>query len=725
MKRRLCGLLCAAAMMLTAVPATTTTVFAADQCDQGTQDGYDYELWNQNYQGSVSMKLNGNGAFSCSWSGIENCLFRTGKRLGSTKPYGDYKGIYIDYDVDYQPKGNSYMCVYGWTQNPLVEYYIVEAWGSWRPPGNAQSLGTVNSDGHKYDIYKTMRYNQPSIEGTKTFAQYWSVRQDNPAQNNTMKNIQGTITVSNHFDQWGKAGLDMSGKMYEVALNVEGYQSNGSADVKKNNLVFGKIPDGNDDPPKKIEPDENGYYFHSTYESGDDNWGPRGENTVAVSKSAAYEGQSSLFVSGRKEAWNGASISLDTAAFQPGSAYSFSTMVKQDASASEDMALTLQYTDSTGTDQYVNIAKAAAPKGQWTQLANTSFEIPTGASNLLLYVETPENLIDFYVDEAIGAVDGKVIVVTPPDPVYMPGDLNHSEKVDIADVVAMAKFLMGESQTMYGEEADLNGDGKINALDFTLLKRLLLGVGVVDKTTAPKETTTTTTTTTTKQLQPGQWDNRSDISWIDKSKPMVALSFDDGPVGTASSATSIRIQDALSNNNGHATFFYWGNKINSGNEGEITRAKKLGFEVSNHTYTHPYLTNLSASGVKDEINQTSQILTRLTGDTNFLIRPPYLAVNSTVQQNCGAPLITCAIDSKDWDNASQQQIINTITSGMSNGSLRNSVVLMHETYTTTAGAVEYLAPYFKQQGWQIVTISEMFKANNKDMFNGQVYTGAK
>jgi hypothetical protein len=61
---------------------------------------------------------------------------------------------------------------------------------------------------------------------------------------------------------------------------------------------------------------------------------------------------------------------------------------------------------------------------------------------------------------------------------------------------------------------------------------------------------------------------------------------------------------------------------------------------------------------------------------------------------------------------------------MNNGSLDNSIVLMHETYSTTAEAIEYLAPYMKQQGWQIVTISEMFKANGKEMKDGQVYTKA-
>ena len=132
-RRFLCGTLTGLMCLAGTVPQALE-VSAADQTENYKEDGYDYELWNQNAQGSASMQSLGNGAFSCKWSNIENVLFRTGKKLGSTQDYKSYDGIYIDYDVDYNPQGNSYMCVYGWTENgksdhPTVEYYIVEAWG--------------------------------------------------------------------------------------------------------------------------------------------------------------------------------------------------------------------------------------------------------------------------------------------------------------------------------------------------------------------------------------------------------------------------------------------------------------------------------------------------------------------------------------------------------------------------------------------------------------------
>lgn len=180
----------------------------------GSHCGYTWEYWKDSGNGCLNNRADG---FSVNWDNINNLLGRKGLRPGS-------ESHVVTYDADYQPGGNSYLCVYGWFQNPLVEYYIVDSWGDWRPPGDEQLLGTIESDGGVYDIYRTLRENQPSIEGTRTFYQYWSVRRQ--------KVTRGNITVRNHFNGWRQAGMTIGSSIYEVSMTVEGWRSAGTATVR-------------------------------------------------------------------------------------------------------------------------------------------------------------------------------------------------------------------------------------------------------------------------------------------------------------------------------------------------------------------------------------------------------------------------------------------------------------------------------------------------------------
>lgn len=364
----------------------------------GEQDGYSYELWKDS--GETSMTLTGDGTFTCEWQNINNCLFRTGKKFDCTQTYRDIGNIAVEYDVDYQPDGNSYLCLYGWTREPLVEYYVVESWGSWRPPGG-MPLATIEVDGGTYEVYRTLRVNQPSIDGNTTFEQYWSVR--------TEKRTSGTVNAATHFAAWEALGMNM-GKMYEAALTVEGYQSAGKAEVRKNELTVGGeiIEPDMPEPPPAQEPDENGYYFLSDFETGTDVWSARGDAKIASTDEAAYEGTKSLKVTGRRDAWQGTSVELDRYTYLPGETFSFSATVMQNSKDSEDFKLTLQYNTPSGTN-YECIAEASGANGEWVQLSNPEYKIPENSWSLVLYVETSSGTSDFYVDNASAAKPG----VTP------------------------------------------------------------------------------------------------------------------------------------------------------------------------------------------------------------------------------------------------------------------------------------------------------------------------
>jgi endo-1,4-beta-xylanase len=203
-------------------------------------NGYDIELWNQNNQGTVSMTLGNGGIFKCSWSGILNVLFRAGKKYNRTQTHSEIGVFSIEYDAPkFSITGDvGYLSVYGWVDNPLIEFYIVESRGSYNPgssgPGSINH-GTVTIDGGTYTLYETTRTNQPSINGNATFKQYWSIRNSN--------RTSGTISVSEHFKAWAANGMTSinTGKLTEVALKVESFGNTagnaiGSAELTKNIL---------------------------------------------------------------------------------------------------------------------------------------------------------------------------------------------------------------------------------------------------------------------------------------------------------------------------------------------------------------------------------------------------------------------------------------------------------------------------------------------------------
>ncbi|TDB80430.1 glycoside hydrolase [Micromonospora sp. KC721] len=217
----LIGSACAVALVMTGAAVLLASPAQAEADRQvcsnttGTHNGFYFSFWKDS--GDACMVLRENGRYSSSWSrSTNNWVGGKGWATGSRRT--------VSYSGTYNPgNNNTYLALYGWTRNPLIEYYIVENFGSYNPSSGAQRLGTVTTDGGTYDILRSQRVNAPSIDGPATFYQYWSVRQQ--------KRSSGTITTANHFDAWARVGLNLGSSWAYQVMATEGYQSQGSSDI--------------------------------------------------------------------------------------------------------------------------------------------------------------------------------------------------------------------------------------------------------------------------------------------------------------------------------------------------------------------------------------------------------------------------------------------------------------------------------------------------------------
>jgi len=192
---------------------------------------YGYEMWTE---GGNNNKLiwygpdeRGGAAFRAEWNNPNDFLGRVGYFWGNGGKYSTYGNLFCDFEYTRSGKGTggpyySYIGIYGWSRNPLVEYYIVEDWfgNNWQsdttPITTNTTGGTVQGsftvDGSVYQIIKSKRENKPSINGTATFEQYFSIRQT-PRKS-------GTISITEHFKKWEELGMNL-GNMYEAKFLVE------------------------------------------------------------------------------------------------------------------------------------------------------------------------------------------------------------------------------------------------------------------------------------------------------------------------------------------------------------------------------------------------------------------------------------------------------------------------------------------------------------------------
>ena len=207
------------------------------------------------------------------------------------------------------------------------------------------------------------------------------------------------------------------------------------------------------------------------------------------------------------------------------------------------------------------------------------------------------------------------------------------------------------------------------------------------------------------------------IRRIDPDRPMIALTFDDGPgPGTR------RILRALEAVDGRATFCMVGDRVN-----DYARTARMvaaqGSEIATHTLTHPNLAKLSAEGVRAELEQSIAAIERVTGVRPGVLRPPYGSTSEDVRQVCrdmGVVIANWNVDTEDWRVRDAEAILNHVLDNARDG----AIVLCHDLYPETAAAMERAVVELAERGYQLVSVSELLQARAGGGSAGKIYYAA-
>lgn len=198
---------------------------------------------------------------------------------------------------------------------------------------------------------------------------------------------------------------------------------------------------------------------------------------------------------------------------------------------------------------------------------------------------------------------------------------------------------------------------------------------------------------------------------LDPEKPMVALTFDDGPYDRVTN----RIVKVLAKHDSRATFFVVGNRVERYAD-TMKNAYNKGNQIATHTFDHGDLSKMKKKQIRRELKRAFRVMKKINGENPTMLRPPYGNVNDKMRQTIRIPMIYWNVDTEDWASRNKDKILSRCKS-IKDG----DIVLMHDLYPSTAAAVEKLVPKLRKKGFQLVTVEELFYYKGIDAKGGKVY----
>lgn len=285
---------------------------------------------------------------------------------------------------------------------------------------------------------------------------------------------------------------------------------------------------------------------------------------------------------------------------------------------------------------------------------------------------------------------------------YIVGDINGDGDTNSLDFGLFRQYLLGMITSFtyeYGmEAADVNGDGDVNSIDFGMYRQYLLGKISVFPASGTKPTSQPTAEPTAKPTS-------TPTSTIDPNKKLIALTFDDGP----STSLTPLVLDKLDKYDVPATFMMIGQLVNDSTKPVIDRIVSSGHEIGNHSWEWSGMNNMTADQVKKSVNDTTSAIERYSGQTPKFFRAPNLSYSQTMYSAIDLVFVQGVI-CNDWQSSvTAQQRANYAIQGATDG----AIILMHDVQPTphpTPEALDIIIPTLKNQGYQFVTLSQLFEA---------------
>ena len=188
---------------------------------------------------------------------------------------------------------------------------------------------------------------------------------------------------------------------------------------------------------------------------------------------------------------------------------------------------------------------------------------------------------------------------------------------------------------------------------------------------------------------------------------------------TTTTAVTTLEGDILGKYGAHATFFMQGQNA-SYYPDVVKRIYESGNELGNHTWDHKNLKNISEAEIQSEVNDAADMIESITGVRPKVVRPPYGGYNDTVKALVKEPLIRWSVDSLDWQSRDPDQIVPLVMEEAEDG----DIILFHDVHETTTPAIERLVPALQKEGFQIVSVSELFEIKGIDINSDELWFNA-